>query len=60
MISHWAKTSRPMSVTWMLRVDRSINRTPSFPSSCATRLLSFDLGSPVARDAAENPPWRTT
>jgi hypothetical protein len=23
-------------------------------------LLSFDLGSPVARDAAEKPPWRTT
>jgi hypothetical protein len=24
MTSHWAKTSRPISVTWMLRVERSI------------------------------------
>ena len=24
------------------------------------RLLSFDLGLPVAREAAEKPPWRTT
>jgi hypothetical protein len=30
------------------------------PLQLATRLLSFDFGSPVARDAAEKPPWRTT
>src|ERR1700726_2555535 len=44
----------------MLRVERSMRRTPRSRSSWATRLLSFDLGSPVARDAAEKPPWRTT
>src|ERR1700731_3014255 len=44
----------------MLRVERSMRRKPRSRSTCATRLLSFDLGSPVARDAAEKPPWRTT
>src|SRR5580658_2718012 len=37
-----------------------MRRTPRFRSSRATRLLSFDLGSPVAREAAEKPPCRTT
>jgi hypothetical protein len=35
--------------------ERSMRRTPR-----PNRLLSFDSGSPVARDAAEKPPWRTT
>src|ERR1700730_9709489 len=60
MTSHWAKTSRPISVTRMLRVERSMRRAPRSRSSSATLLLSFDLGSPVAREAAEKPPWRTT
>ena len=30
------------------------------PLELSHRLLSFDLGLPVARAAAEKPPWRTT
>src|SRR5271170_870470 len=37
-----------------------MSRTPTWRSSCATRLLSLAFASPVAFAAAVKPPWRTT
>src|SRR5271155_1511586 len=37
-----------------------MSRTPKWRSSCATRLLSLALASPVAFAAAVKPPWRMT